>query len=55
MSFLSWRDEYLVDIAQIDTEHQYLFKLINDFHDEHARGGKSQDVLQVLNRLVAYA
>ena len=55
MIFLSWREEYLVGIAQIDAEHQYLFKLINDFHDEHARGGKSQDVLHVLNRLVAYA
>lgn len=55
MSFLSWRDEYRVGIAQIDAEHQYLFKLINEFHDEHARGGKSPEVLQVLNRLVAYA
>jgi hemerythrin len=55
MILLSWRDEYLVGIAQIDAEHQYLFKLINDFHDEHVRGGKSQEVLQVLSRLVAYA
>ncbi len=55
MSFLSWRDEYRVGIAQIDAEHQYLFKLINEFHHEHTRGGKSQDVLMVLNRLVAYA
>jgi hemerythrin len=55
MIFLSWRDEYLVGIAPIDAEHQYLFKLINNFHDEHVGGGKSQEVLQVLNRLVAYA
>jgi len=55
MIFLSWRDEYRVGIAQIDAEHQYLFKLVNEFHDEQARGGKSQEVLQVLNRLVAYA
>lgn len=55
MSFLSWRDEYRVGIAQIDAEHQYLFKLVNEFHDEHVQGGKSQKVLQVLTRLVAYS
>jgi len=55
MSFLSWRDDYLVGVTQIDMEHQYLFGLINQFHDRYRSGGERKDVLAVLSSLVAYA
>lgn len=54
MAFLSWRDEYLVGIPVIDREHRYLFDLINEFHDTRAAGSSREEVLRVLNRLVAY-
>jgi hemerythrin len=55
MAFLSWRKDYLVGVPQIDTEHQYLFRLINDFHDECSSGDGAHSAVFVLNRLVAYA
>lgn len=55
MILLSWQDNYRVGVPLIDAEHQYIFKLINEFHDKHALGNTRSEVLQVLNRLVAYA
>ena len=55
MTFLSWRDDYVIGFDMIDAEHRYLFELINEFHDRHARGEAREDVVRVLNRLVAYA
>ena len=55
MTFLSWRDNYTVGIPQIDTEHQYIFRLINEFHDKCAGGDRDAKLLVMLNRLVAYA
>jgi hemerythrin len=55
MTFLSWRDDYSVGVDVIDAEHRYLFELITEFHDRHARGEAREDVARVLNRLVAYA
>ena len=55
MDLLSWRPEYQVGVRLIDTEHKYLFKLINEFHAKHARGNSLKQCLLVLNRLVAYA
>ena len=55
MILLSWRDNYRVGVPLIDTEHQYLFALINEFHDKYAVGEAHRELLLVLNRLVAYA
>ena len=55
MILLSWQADYQVGIPLIDTEHQYLFKLINEFHDKYASGDTHKQLLLVLNRLVAYA
>lgn len=55
MIFLGWRDEYRVGVSQIDTEHQYLFGLVNEFHDSNAGGDSREEVLRILSRLVAYA
>lgn len=55
MTLLSWREDYEVGVSLIDTEHHYLFDLINEFHDKHASGNTRNEILRVLNRLVAYA
>jgi hemerythrin len=55
MTFLSWRTDYGVDFPQIDSEHQNLFDLINEFHDKCASGDPHPDSANVLNKLVAYA
>jgi len=55
MILLSWQPDYRVGIPLIDTEHEYLFKLINEFHDKYANGDTHKQLLLVLNRLVAYA
>ncbi len=55
MALLSWRADYEVGVATIDTEHRYLFELINEFHDRSAGGETRVAVLQVLSKLVGYA
>jgi len=55
MALLSWRDDYRIGVPSIDAEHRYLIGLINEFHDEHARGGGRHLTLRVLNKLVTYA
>ena len=55
MDLISWRPEYQVGVQLIDTEHKYLFELINEFHAKHAHGTSLKQCLLVLNRLVAYA
>lgn len=55
MTFLSWQDNYRVGVRAIDAEHEYLFALINEFHDKYADGHTHRQLLLVLNKLVAYA
>ena len=55
MTLLSWRDDYRVGVPLIDTEHQYLIALINEFHDKHANRITRPLAMFVLNRLVSYA
>ena len=55
MAFLSWRPDYELGVRMIDSEHRFLFELINEFHDTHRAGGSRAEVLRVLTRLIAYA
>ena len=55
MTFMSWRKEYEVGVPQIDDEHRRLFSLINEYHDEHARGDTRAQIPRLLNQLVSYA
>lgn len=54
MAFLSWRMDYEVGVKQIDSEHQTLFNIINEFHDNYARGDFNKKTPYLLNALVAY-
>ena len=55
MALLRWDEKYRVGQAQIDSEHQYLFELINDFYDAFMEDHDRGRVLGLLNRLVDYA
>jgi hemerythrin len=55
MTLLSWRDDYRIGIKDVDTEHKFLFDLINAVHDSHTSAHDRKDVLTALTRLVAYA
>lgn len=55
MSLVLWSDEYLVGDAQIDTQHRYLFDLINAFHDAFMANQSRKEVARLLNQLTDYA
>lgn len=55
MSLVLWSDEYLVGDAQIDTQHRYLFDLINVFHDAFMANQSRKEVARLLNQLADYA
>ena len=54
MPLISWNDSYRVGVAEMDTQHQKLVGLINNFHDA-MKNGKGKDVIgKVLNDLKSY-
>ena len=54
MALLSWSNEYAIGNAQIDGEHQELFRLINAFHDHWLAQHDAQAIAALLSRLIAY-
>jgi hemerythrin len=55
MTFLSWRKDYEIGVAQIDAEHRCLVDLVNAFHETYLRGDSRKEIPHLLNQLVAYA
>ena len=55
MALLSWSKQYLIGNELIDTEHEELFRLINDFHSRWSAAHNRQDIAKVFNQLVVYA
>ncbi len=54
MSLFQWSDEYSVNIAEIDKQHQYLISLINTLHDAMREGKGNEIIESVLIDLVSY-
>ena len=55
MALLSWKDEYSVNIKEVDDQHKKLIDMINELNDAMAQG-KAKDVLgAILDKLVSYA
>ncbi len=49
-----WKDSYSVGIAEIDTQHKGLIKLINDLHVA-MQAGKAKEVLgSIIDELIRY-
>jgi hemerythrin len=54
MAFLTWGDQYKVNIAEIDTQHKKLFDMVNEMHDA-MRSGKGNDAMgKILTGLLDY-
>lgn len=54
MSLIAWSNDYSVQVAMFDRQHQELFRLVNELHDAMSQG-RSKDVMQrVLHGLVKY-
>ncbi|MFO0753732.1 MAG: bacteriohemerythrin [Thermodesulfovibrionales bacterium] len=54
MSFLSWGDQYKVNVAGLDTQHRKLFDMVNEMHDA-MRAGKGNEVIgATLTNLLGY-
>ncbi|NTU41777.1 MAG: hemerythrin family protein [Nitrospirales bacterium] len=54
MAFLTWGDQYMVHIAEIDTQHKKLFDMVNEMHDS-MRAGKGYEAMgKILKGLTDY-
>ena len=54
MARLEWSPKYLTGIDVIDSDHQGLFRAINDLHDRLIGKAQAKDVEDALNMLVDY-
>ena len=55
MALLSWSPQYLIGNKVIDSEHQELFRLINNFHSSWLEKHAAHEIAKVLNQLIVYA
>ena len=55
MALLTWKPDYSVGDTEIDSDHRYLFDLINSFHDAFTRNRSRREILRLFNRLVSYS
>ncbi|MFZ0479314.1 MAG: bacteriohemerythrin [Terriglobales bacterium] len=54
MSAIQWTEDYSVQVARFDHEHQMLFKMVNDLHEASKAGHGTDIVEEILGRLIAY-
>ncbi|OGR70462.1 MAG: hypothetical protein A2X40_09235 [Elusimicrobia bacterium GWC2_65_9] len=55
MQKLSWDQSYSVGVAELDSHHQELFKLLNHFLDLAGKDYKSEVVTEALTKMTQYA
>lgn len=54
MSFLTWSDEYSVNIKEIDNQHRKLIEIINQLHEAMTEGKGGSVLDDTLQRLLDY-
>lgn len=54
MSLLRWKDEYLTQVDEIDTQHRRLFDLVNDIYDMMRLGRDQSSVVEAMTDLFEY-
>ena len=54
MSVFSWKEEYSVGIAEIDTQHKKLVAMVNDIYQAMGEGKGRKVLGDILQRLIAY-
>ena len=51
---MAWRDEFSVNIREIDDQHKMLMNMVNEMHEAMSKG-KGKDVLgSILDKLIQY-
>lgn len=54
MSFLTWSDEYCVNVKEIDEQHKKLFDLLNRLNTALIEGRDKEVVYDVIKNLAGY-
>lgn len=54
MSLLRWKDEYLTQVEEIDTQHRRLFDLINGIYDLIRVGRGSDSIVEALGEVLEF-
>jgi hemerythrin len=54
MSLLRWKDEYLTQVEEIDTQHQRLIDLINGIYDLMRSGRGDEAIAEALGEVVEF-
>lgn len=55
MPLLSWKDEYSVNVEELDDHHKQLIKILNGLYDECLQVDNDKCVSLKLDELLAYA
>lgn len=51
---IPWKKEYSVNIREVDEQHKYLIRIINDLHDVIVKKSDQGTVCKLLERLIQY-
>jgi hemerythrin-like metal-binding protein len=54
LDYMPWSEEYSVDVASIDGQHQHLVGLINRMMEVLHRGSQNDEVVALLEDLLGY-
>lgn len=54
MSLLRWKDEYLTQVEEIDTQHQRLIDLINGIYDLMRSGRGNEAIAEALGEVIDF-
>ena len=55
MAYIDWRDEFSVNVKQIDDQHKMLVDMINTLYDAMLANKTKDAQLQTVTRMVKYA
>lgn len=51
---LLWKDEYSVNVKEIDDQHKQLFSIINTLIETIAATPKEEEIVAIINEIVSY-
>jgi hemerythrin len=54
MSLLRWKDEYLTEVEEIDTQHQRLINLINGIYDLMRSGRGDEAIAEAMGEVIDF-
>lgn len=54
MPIMKWVDDYSVQVAELDQQHQKLIEMINHLHDEMRQGKGRESLGSILDQLIEY-